>query len=158
MSKEEKIAFFKKQIEIEKEIVKTAYQSVKDLNNVLAKEMLLSVVNDSEKHENMLNALIARLTGPAPGIDEAVSDEVRESIQHHIELEAEAIKKYKELLEKTLDNQEKIIIKTIYEDEIRHHELLRWIFKTIIEKETLIEEDIWEYIWGDSFSKGTPGG
>jgi len=158
MKKEEKLEFFQKQIEIEKTIVKTAYKSVKGIKNVLVREMLLSVINDSEKHENMLNALIARLTGPAPGLDEAVSDEVGESLKQHLELEAEAIQKYKELLEKTLDSKEKIIIKTIYEDEIRHHELLRWIYKTIVEKETLIEEDIWEYIWGDSFSKGTPGG
>ena len=158
MNKEEKIEFFKKQIEIEKKIVKTAYESVKGIDNVLVREMLLSVINDSEKHENMLNALIARLTGPSPGIDETISDEVSDSLKQHLELEAEAIQKYKELLEKTLDSREKIIIKTIYEDEIRHHELLRWIHKTIVEKETLIEEDIWEYIWGDSFSKGTPGG
>ncbi len=158
MNKEEKLDFFQKQIEIEKKIVKTAYQSVKGIDNVLVREMLLSVINDSEKHENMLNALIARLTGPSPGIDETISDEVGESLKLHLELEAEAIQKYKELLEKTLDSREKIIIKTIYEDEIRHHELLRWIHKTLVEKETLIEEDIWEYIWGDSFSKGTPGG
>ena len=158
MNKEEKIEFFKKHIEIEKKIVKTAYESVKGIDNVLVREMLLSVINDSEKHENMLNALIARLTGPSPGIDETISDEVSDSLKQHLELEAEAIQKYKELLEKTLDSREKIIIKTIYEDEIRHHELLRWIHKTIVEKETLIEEDIWEYIWGDSFSKGTPGG
>ena len=158
MNKEEKLEFFKKQIEIEKTIVKTAYESVKGIDNVLVREMLLSVINDSEKHENMLNALIARLTGPSPGIEEKISDEVGDSLKKHLELEAEAIQKYKELLEKTLDNREKIIIKTIYEDEIRHHELLRWIYKTIVEKETLIEEDIWEYIWGDSFSKGTPGG
>ena len=54
MNKEEKIEFFKKQIEIEKKIVKTAYESVKGIDNVLVREMLLSVINDSEKHENML--------------------------------------------------------------------------------------------------------
>ena len=158
MSKEEKIAFFKEQIEIEKEIVKTAYKSIEGIKNVLVREMLLAVVNDSEKHENMLNALVARLTGPTPGLEETITDELAENLKKHLELEAQAIQKYKELLEKPLEEKEKIIIKTIYEDEIRHHELLRWIHTRIVETETLIEEDIWEYIWGDSFSKGTPGG
>jgi rubrerythrin len=158
MSKEEKIEFFKEQIEIEKQIVETAYNSVKGIKNVLVREMLLSVINDSEKHENMLNALVARLTGPTPGLEETITEELAENLKKHLELEAKAIQTYKELLEKPLDERERIIIKLIREDEIRHHELLRWIHKSIVEKETLIEEDIWEYIWADSFSKGTPGG
>ncbi|MCG3227757.1 MAG: ferritin-like domain-containing protein [Candidatus Heimdallarchaeota archaeon] len=158
MSKEEKVEFFKEQIKVEKQIVETAYKSVEDIKNVLVREMILAVINDSEKHENMLNALIARLKGPTPGIEEKITDELAENLKQHLELEAKAIQMYKELLEKPLDEKERIIIKTIYEDEIRHHELLRWVHNTIVEKETLIEEDIWEYIWADSFSKGTPGG
>ncbi len=158
MSKEEKLEFFKEQIEIEKRIVSTAYQAVKGIKNILVREMLLAVINDSEKHENMLNALVARLEKPTPGIDEKITDELAENLQEHLKLEAEAIKKYKELLEKPLDKRERIIIKEIYSDEIRHHELLRWIHKTIVEKETLIEEDIWDAMWDDAFTHGTPGG
>ncbi len=158
MSKEEKLEFFKEQIEIEKSIVSTAYQAVKGIKNILVREMLLAVINDSEKHENMLNALVARLEKPTPGIEEKITDELAENLQEHLRLEAEAIKKYKELLEKPLDKRERIIIKEIYEDELRHHELLRWIHKTIVEKETLIEEDIWDAMWDDAFTHGTPGG
>ncbi len=160
MSKEERIAFFEEQIEVEKKIVETANRIVKGVKNPLVKEMIVAVALDSQKHETMLNALRNRLTGPSPGIDEVVSDEIGEAIQEHIELEAEALNQYKRFLDDLCcsDDKEKIVIKAIYEDELRHHELLRWIFKTIVQKETLIEEDIWDDMWKDAFTHGTPGG
>ncbi|MHA1516019.1 MAG: ferritin-like domain-containing protein, partial [Candidatus Heimdallarchaeaceae archaeon] len=92
--------------------------------------------------------------------EEKVSEEIAHAIQEHMELEALAVKKYKEYLDSLycIDNKEKIVIKAILEDEIRHAELLRWIHKSIVEKETLIEEDIWDSMWSDAFSHGTPGG
>ena len=124
------------------------------------KVMILSVAIDSEKHKNMLTALLARLTSPTPAIDEKVSEEIAKVIQEHIELEAEAIKQYKEFLDSLccIDDKEKIIIKEIYEDELRHHSLLKFIYKTIVQKETLIEEEMWDHLWTDAFTHGTPGG
>ncbi len=160
MSKEERLAFFEEQIEVEKKIVETANKIVKGVKNPLVREMILAVALDSQKHETMLCALRDRLTGPVPGIDEVVSDEIAAAVQEHIDLEAKALKQYKDFLDNLCcsDDKEKIVIKAIYEDELRHHELLRWIFKTIVEKETLIEEDVWDDMWKDAFTHGTPGG
>ncbi|MHA1802513.1 MAG: hypothetical protein ACTSWJ_12320 [Candidatus Heimdallarchaeaceae archaeon] len=160
MSKEERLAFFEEQIEVEKKIVETANKIVRGVKNPLVREMILAVALDSQKHETMLCALRDRLTGPVPGIDEVVSDEIAEAVQEHIDLEAKALKQYKEFLDNLCcsDDKEKIVIKSIYEDELRHHELLRWIFKTIVQKETLIEEDVWDDMWKDAFTHGTPGG
>ncbi len=160
MSKEERLAFFKEQIEVEKKIVETANRIVKGVKNPLVREMILAVALDSQKHETMLCALRDRLTLPSPAIDETVADEIAEAIQEHIDLEAKALSQYKNFLDNLCcsDDKEKIVIKAIYEDELRHHELLRWIFKTIVQKETLIEEDIWDDMWKDAFTHGTPGG
>ncbi|MCK4897117.1 MAG: ferritin-like domain-containing protein [Candidatus Heimdallarchaeota archaeon] len=160
MSKEERLAFFEEQIEVEKKIVETANRIVKGVKNPLVREMIVAIALDSQKHEGMLRALSDRLTGSSPAIDETVSDEIGEAIQEHIELEAEALSQYKGYLDNLCcsDDKEKIVIKAIYEDELRHHELLRWIFKTIVQKETLIEEDMWDDIWKDAFTHGTPGG
>ncbi len=160
MSKEERLAFFEEQIEVEKKIVETANRIVKGVKNPLVREMIVAVALDSQKHEGMLTALRERLTGPSPAIDETVSDEIGEVIQEHIELEVEAINQYKNYLDNLCcsDDKEKIVIKAIYEDELRHNELLRWIFKTIVQKETLIEEDMWDDMWRDAFTHGTPGG
>ncbi|MCE7738529.1 MAG: hypothetical protein KAU62_05810 [Candidatus Heimdallarchaeota archaeon] len=160
MSEKERIEFFTDQIEVEKKIIAAAQKAVKGLKNPLIREMILAVALDSQKHETMLQALLDRLTEPSPAIDEKVSEEIAHAIHEHMELEALAVKKYKEYLDSLccIDNKEKIVIKAIYADELRHHELMKWIYKTIVEKETLIEEDIWDHMWEDAFSHGTPGG
>ena len=160
MSKEERLEFYKEQMEVEKKIVEAAQKAVKGIKNPLVREMILAVALDSQKHETMLQALSDRIVGPNPTIDETVSEEIAHAIQEHMELEALALKKYKEYIDNQtfLDNKEKIVIKSILEDELRHHELMKWIYKTIVQKETLIEEDIWDHMWEDAFSHGTPGG
>ncbi|MHA1199097.1 MAG: hypothetical protein ACTSQF_07090 [Candidatus Heimdallarchaeaceae archaeon] len=160
MSKEERIEFYSKQMEVEKKIVSAAQKAVKGVKNPLIREMILAVALDSQKHETMLQALLDRIQGPSPAIEETVSEEIAQAIAEHVELEALALKQYKEYLDSQccVDAKEKIVIKTIYEDELRHHELMRWILKTIVKKETLIEEDIWDHMWSDAFSHGTPGG
>ena len=160
MSKEERIEFYGRQIEVEKKIIATAQKAVKGMKNPLVREMILAIAIDSQKHETMLQALLDRLQGPSPAIDETVSEEIANAIQEHVELEAQAVKQYKEYLDSQCctDAKEKIVIKAIYEDELRHHELMRWLFKTVVQKETLIEEDIWDHMWSDAFTHGTPGG
>ena len=160
MGKEERIEFYGRQIEVEKKIIATAQKAVKGMKNPLVREMILAIAIDSQKHETMLQALLDRLQGPSPAIDETVSEEIANAIQEHVELEAQAVKQYKEYLDSQCctDAKEKIVIKAIYEDELRHHELMRWLFKTVVQKETLIEEDIWDHMWSDAFTHGTPGG
>ncbi|MCE7748170.1 MAG: hypothetical protein GPJ51_07215 [Candidatus Heimdallarchaeota archaeon] len=41
------------------------------------------------------------------------------------------------------------MIQAIYHDELRHHALLKKIYNVIIEKETLDEDEIWEFIKDD---------
>ena len=160
MSKEERTEFYKEQIEVEQKIITAAQKVVKGLKNPLVREMILAVALDSQKHETMLGALLDRLSGPNPAIDEKVSEEIALAIQEHMELEALALKRYTEYMESLsfVDNREKIVIKCIIDDERRHHEVLRWLYKTIVQKETLIEEDVWDHMWSDAFTHGTPGG
>lgn len=141
--------FLKKQIELEKRIITTAENSVKDMKNALVKEMINSITLDSKKHASMLTALLAMQKTTQPFISETVSKKLNENIQNHIELEQEAIQTYKELLEQVEDEQVKMVIQAIYHDELRHHALLKKIYTVIIEKETLDEDEIWEFIKDD---------
>jgi rubrerythrin len=79
-------------------------------------------------------------------------------LETHIKLENEAIETYKELLSSLEDEKERLIIKYILNDEIRHHSLLKRIHKMIVEKETITEQDLWDLTWKDSISHGSPGG
>ncbi len=147
MSKKDE--FFKKQIELENEIIATAEKSVSQLKNLLVKEMILSIALDSKKHANMLSALLAIQSSTQPFIPEKISKELEENILKHIALEQRAIREYKALLEEVENEQEKLIIQAIYHDELRHHSLLKKIYSTIIERETLDEGEVWEFVKDD---------
>jgi rubrerythrin len=147
MSKKDEI--FKKQIELENEIVAAAEKSVSGIKNLLVKELILSIALDSKKHANMLSALLAIQSTTQPFISEKISKEIQENLEKHIKLEQKAINTYKQLLEEVENEQEKLIIQALYHDELRHHALLKKIYSTIIDKETLDEGEMWEFIKDD---------
>jgi len=158
MDKQERIDFFGKQIELERNIVKRAEASVKDVKNPLVKELILGIAMDSNKHATLLNALIALNSGSTPFIKEEVTDQLKLNLEEHIKLEKKAIDTYEILLESLEDDREKVVVSAILEDEKRHHLLLIRLHKMIIEKETVTEQDLWDWTWKDSLFHGSPGG
>ena len=154
----ENLEFFKKQVQLEKQIVSAAQTAVKDVKNLIVKELIEGIAHDSVKHASLLNSLIAAHEGKNPLIDEKLTDQLKANLEKHIQLEQEAIDTYKELLYQLDDGKEKLIVKYILTDEVRHHQMLTRIHKLIVEKETITEQDIWELTWKDSISHGSPGG
>lgn len=149
MLEEEKLDFFKRQIELEKKIVNKAEASVANVKNQLVKGLILSIALDSKKHANLINALIALNSSIQPFIEEDKFDEIVKNIEEHIKLELETIKTYRELLDQLDNEDEKMLIQAIYQDELKHHTLLKKLLKTIIKRETLTQEDIWDSIKED---------
>ena len=158
MSEQERVDFYKKQIGLEDRIVKKADDSVKGIKNLLVRELIQGIAMDSKKHASMLNALVAKLTKSTPLIDEEISEDLEKNLKEHISLEQEAIDTYQELNKLDFDESEKFIVKAILNDELRHHALLKKIHKMIVEKETLTEQDLWDWVWKDSLFHGSPGG
>ncbi|MHA2054818.1 MAG: ferritin family protein [Candidatus Hodarchaeales archaeon] len=153
-----KLEFFKKQVKLENDIVLAAENSVKDFKNKIVKGLIEGIASDSTKHASLLNSVISAHEDSNPLIDEKVTDQLKENLETHIKLENEAIETYKELLSSLEDEKERLIIKYILNDEIRHHSLLKRIHKMIVEKETITEQDLWDLTWKDSISHGSPGG
>lgn len=158
MSNQERVDFYQKQAELEQKIVEKATDSVKNVNNILIRELIQGIAMDSKKHSSMLNALIAMHTKSTPLIKEDITDELEKNLLEHIALEKQAIETYKELLNRDFKESERIIIEAILKDELRHHTLLKKIHKMIVEKETLTEQDLWDWVWKDSLFHGSPGG
>jgi rubrerythrin len=158
MNKEETLAFIDKQIELEHKIVKIVEENVAELGNVFVKTLLLAVSTDSKKHADLLTALRNAVEGPTPFISERERDKIAKGIEAHIKMEEQAVKTYGELVEKSDNEQVKSIAGMIREDEFRHHALLKDLHKTVIEPETLTEDDIWDVLWKDTPWKGSPGG
>ncbi|UJG40542.1 MAG: ferritin-like domain-containing protein [Candidatus Heimdallarchaeum aukensis] len=150
MNQEEKLDFYKKQVKLEEKIIEKAKESVEKIKNSLIKELVLAIAIDSQKHKSMLNALIALIGETTPFIGEKQSDIISDAIQQHIELESSAIKTYKELLEKLESEKERFVIRAIYQDEIRHHALLKRLMRVIVEKETLYTSEMWDFLWEDA--------
>lgn len=152
------MAFLKDQITLEGKIVKIAKASVKNTKNELVRYLIEAIAIDSNKHALMLNALLAHLQSKTPFISEEKRDELGKNVQEHIKMEAYAIKTYGDLLPKTDDPGTKQVLEYILEDEKRHHTLLQRIYRLVIEKETLTEQDLWDLTWKDVPWHGSPGG
>ena len=146
MSKEDRIAFYKEQVDLENVIVEKAEKSVNSIQNIMIRELILSISLDSKKHASMLNALISLLTKPTPSIPEEVSTEIKDNISEHIQMEAKAIVTYQKLLDTIKNDSEKVVIKAILNDEIKHHSLLKTINKMIVEKLSLSEKEFWDMV------------
>ncbi len=146
---EEKVKFYKKQKELEKRIIQAAEDSVEGMENKIVKELILAIAIDSKKHASLLEVLMTMNTSSEPYIEEKSLDKIAENIKKHIELEAQAIETYKELLTKINTDQEKMIVQAIYHDELRHHALLKRLYEIIIKKEAITEADLWDYLKDD---------
>ncbi|MHA1444429.1 MAG: ferritin family protein [Candidatus Hodarchaeales archaeon] len=146
MNKQDRLAFYEEQINFENEIVKKAEESVEGIQNIMIRELILSIGLDSKKHASMLNALISLLTRPTPSVPEEISNGIKNSIVEHIQMEAQAIETYQKLLDSIDDPSEKVVIKAILNDEKKHHSLLKTINKMIVEKLSLSEREFWDMV------------
>lgn len=154
MSIQERIKFYKEQVELENTIVEKAEKAVKGLENVLIRELILGIALDSKKHAGMLNALVSIHTRPTPSVAEEFGEDLKKAIAEHIELEAQAVETYQEKLKTTDNENEKLIIKAILNDEKKHHKLLLTIQKMIVDKLTLSENELWEMVEESFFDFG----
>lgn len=146
MSKQDRVDFYNKQIELEESIYTKAEDSIKGSANILIRELVQSIALDSKKHATMLKALVSMHTQPTPSVAGEVGEDIEKAIEEHIKLEAKAIKTYEEYLQTLDDETEKIIVRAILNDEISHHSLLKTIYKMIVERLTLSSTEFWEMI------------
>ena len=93
-----------------------------------------------------------------PFLSEEEHNKIADNIKWHIELEKKAIETYKKLAEEIDNEKAKFVVQQIYEDELRHHELLQKLYKMVVEAETLTEDDLWDLVWKDTTFRGGPGG
>lgn len=161
LSKEELKAQCEKSIALEEQIVQAVNKSTDALQNLLLKELLRGVAFDSMKHALIFRAIIGLLEF-SPAITDEDNTVLNRDIKVHIENEEKAMKQYEEILSKIGDSQKdqkvKFMLETIIADEKRHHELLKTISKSIIEKETIAEDEWFDYIYKYSLAHGAPIG
>lgn len=156
-SETELIDFFKSQIKLEEQIVKSINESLKTLPNPIVKGVLGGIALDSAKHAQIYKAAI-ELTSFPPTLSDEEFNRLREVVRKHIEDEDKAIDSLKNAIKMTKSEKIRFLLRSIASDEKKHHELLKKIMSIVVKGETITEEDWWEFLWGNVPFHGAPGG
>jgi rubrerythrin len=157
-SNDELVALFKNQIKIEKTIIDSVAEGLVDINNPTVKGVLKGISLDSLKHAEMYSSAINLLTSVSQALTEENLDKQRELVEKHIRLEAEIIKKLREVIPSVQNKKVKLLLDAILFDEIRHHELLKKVLDILVRGETITENDWWDVMWENVPFHGAPGG
>lgn len=150
--------FIRRQIEVEKEIVKSLEAALEDIPNPSVKSVLKGISLDSVKHAEMYSSALILLTAVPQALSQSQLDTQRKLIEKHICIEAELIKKIREMLPKVENDKVRLLLEAILADEMRHHELLHQVLGVLIQGETVTEEDWWDILWKNVPFHGAPGG
>jgi len=155
----EAVELFKKAVELEEENVRKLREGTGKLRNIIIKELLGSIANDSQKHAELYRGLIRYLTEVGAALSEENFEELQRIVEEHIRMEEEMIKYVNEMLEREdLPKEVRYVLDYILVDERRHHALLKGMLEVIVRKKVITEKDWWDLIWKDVPFHGTPGG
>jgi len=124
--KKEAIELLREQMKIEAECILHYNDTASEIKNKPAKHLLNMLQLDSRKHVEICRIAIDMLQGE--DILEPEKEDIRESIQHHIELEKESVEMGNKLLKNTWIKESKglrELIKRFRDDEKRHHTALK---------------------------------
>lgn len=157
-SKNSLMEFIKSQIEIERSIVRSLEEALKDVQNPAVKGVLKGISLDSVKHAEIYASALVLLTSVPQALSEEQLERHKTLIDKHIRIEAELINKVSNILP-SIDNEKiKVLLTAILADERRHHDLLKKVLEILIRGETITEEEWWEFLWRNVPFHGAPGG
>ena len=157
-SLEKLIDFLKEQVKIEKKIVESLNESLREIGNPSVKGVLKGISLDSVKHAEMYGAALKLLSEVSPALTQENLDKQRELVQNHIQMEAELIKEISMALPTVENEKVQLLLQAILSDEKRHHKLLREVLEVLVRGETITEEDWWDILWKNVPFHGAPGG
>ena len=152
------VEFMKRQILIEKEIVNSLNKGIVDIKNPPVKGVLKGISLDSVKHAELYASAIRLLTNVSQALKQENLDAQRALVEKHIQMEAELIKKLEQMMPTIENSKVKFLLNAIFEDEKRHHAMLKTVLEIIVHGETITEADWWELLWKNVPFHGAPGG
>ncbi len=148
----------KSMVKMEQDYATSLSTSVEGLSNVVVRELLRGIAHDSQKHAGLYNAILNLMKSEGKALDDQEYDRLKSVIKEHIKVESRMVREVEKLLAIEQDKRIKHIITEIYEDEVRHHALMKRLLEAVIRKEAILEEDVWDMIWRDVPGHGAPPG
>ena len=118
------------QLEIEGRLVGLYEEYERGTENKALRRVMQMFRLDSQRHINILQAVIEIIEGEDVLIEE--KRELQESLEKHLELEAEAVKMANKLLSRQLINENqglRMLLEMWRDDEKRHHKALQELTK-----------------------------
>lgn len=154
----ESIKMMQNMAKMEEKHASALNESVDELSNVVIKEALRSIAHDSQKHAGLYTAILSLLKDESPPISEEDYDLIENVIRKHIDVEEQMIRETKKLLDLKQDLRVIDLLREIYNDEEKHHKLMKRMLEGVIKREALFEADWWDFTWKDALGHGSPGG
>ncbi len=158
VSNDDLLAFLKKQITVENEIVNSLNEGLAAVQNQAVRGVLKGISLDSVKHAELYASAIKLLTGVPTAMTEKNLDKQRALVERHIQLELELIKKIGEVVPDIENDKVRLLLNGILADEKRHHELLKQVLEILVRGETITEEEWFDVMWKSVPFHGSPGG
>jgi rubrerythrin len=109
---------------IERDAIETTAQIMEKTDNLLIRQIMEIIRNDSVQHHRVQQFLIDSLTKNPISLSPDELAEVWGQIEAHDELERQTIKLAKELMEQTTEPMHKILLGYLLTDEEKHDGLL----------------------------------
>jgi len=119
------VSFLENQIKLEKKIIESAKNSLNSINNEAVKAALKGVSLDSEKHAEMYRSAINILNASSAPLNEEQLELNKKLVSNHIKMEEAVIQQLEKRINDVENEKVKLLLKTILQDEYRHHKLLK---------------------------------
>ena len=109
---------------IERDAIETTAQIMEKTNNLLIRQIMEIIRNDSVQHHRVQQFLIDSITRTPVTLSPEELAEVWGQLEAHDELERQTIELAKELLEDSTEPVQNILLKYLLVDEQKHDEIL----------------------------------
>lgn len=157
-SKNNLLEFFKKQILTEKQIVASLDSALGTVKNPAVKMVLRGISLDSVKHAEMYSAAIGLLSKTLVALREDDFNNLSKLVEKHIHLEEKLISLMGGVIDSVDDDRIEMLLKAIFEDEKRHHKLLKSIMEALVKRETITDNEWFDFLQKSVPFHGAPGG
>jgi hypothetical protein len=117
--------------------------------NELVRELISSVMIDSKKHAGLYKAAQMIAEGRSLAITKEEYDVLETKLKLHIEKEKEMLEAVTQLIKEVQDDRIKKLLIMIQDDELMHHPFMVSFLETILKRETIDEQDIWDMLFRD---------
>jgi len=157
-SKEDLVRFFTEQISLEGQIVESLKGALGIVRNPAVKAVFQGISLDSVKHAEMYTAAVDLLSKVLVALEEKDLDRLTDLVKKHIRMEMRLIERMSGIMGEVKDERVLMLLRAIYDDEKRHHQLLQTVLDILVRRETITEAEWFDVVWKSVPFHGAPGG